>query len=226
MTRVIEILLTGGSCAGKTTALPLVSRSLRERGVGVLTAPEAVTLLVSAGIPQIGEVSRTEPNACIFQRQVLAVQRQLRRSFPQLASLVGNEVVVILYDRGELDGQAYHPHDCIDKGLATENETPASVIASYDAIMHLVTTADGAVDAFSLSNNPARWDDLEEARVYDRRLQDIYRSHPHHLVIDNSTDFIGKVERLAVATMALPGVAPKEPETSYTLDLPVDESTG
>jgi len=199
--KTVEILLTGGSCAGKTTALPLVSRSLREHGLAVLTAPEAVTLLVSAGIPDIGGVSRTRGPACVFQREVLATQTSLRESFKRLATLFPEEeVVVLLYDRGELDGLAYHPHDCLSAALAETGRTTLDVIHSYDAIMHLVTAADGAQNAFS-STNPARWDTAEEAIAYDHVLQEIYRDHPRHTVIDNSTDFIGKMERLVHATI-------------------------
>lgn len=201
MQRIVEILLTGGSCAGKTTALPLVSRSLREHGLAVLTAPEAVTLLVSAGIPDIGQVSRTAGPACVFQREVLATQTGLRESFRRLAPLFPQETVVLLYDRGELDGLAYHPHDCLARELEQKGKTANDVIQSYAAIMHLVTAADGAQSAFS-STNPARWDTPEEAIAYDKVLQQIYSSHPKHTVIDNSTDFIGKMERLVHATIA------------------------
>ena len=43
---VSEIVLTGGSCAGKTSALADLSTMLREYGVRVLVVPEVATMLV------------------------------------------------------------------------------------------------------------------------------------------------------------------------------------
>eukprot|EP00565_Helicotheca_tamesis_P002320 CAMPEP_0185739748 /NCGR_PEP_ID=MMETSP1171-20130828/36143_1 /TAXON_ID=374046 /ORGANISM="Helicotheca tamensis, Strain CCMP826" /LENGTH=124 /DNA_ID=CAMNT_0028411387 /DNA_START=7 /DNA_END=378 /DNA_ORIENTATION=- len=45
-----KIVLTGGPCGGKTTALARLSSYLRERGFEVLTCPEAYTILASNGM--------------------------------------------------------------------------------------------------------------------------------------------------------------------------------
>ena len=46
---IIKIVLTGGPCAGKTTALARVTEFLQRRGVHVLTVPEAATLFFTNG---------------------------------------------------------------------------------------------------------------------------------------------------------------------------------
>ena len=199
---VIEIVLTGGSCAGKTTALELVSRSLREKGHAVLCVPEAVTMLVGAGIPRIGEILRNDPSrACLFQAQVYAAQRGFRSTFRGLAGTFLSDTVVILYDRGELDGTVYHQDDCVARHAAAEGTSLAEIRDSYAAVMHLVTAADGAVDVYSGANNRARWDTPDEAVLFDRKLLRAWEGHPRHTIIDNSTDFVGKMERLVEATL-------------------------
>lgn len=45
-----KFILTGGPCAGKTTALARVYSFLRERGFEVITCPEAFTILASNGM--------------------------------------------------------------------------------------------------------------------------------------------------------------------------------
>ena len=45
-----RIVLTGGPCGGKTTALARVSSYLRQRGFEVFTVPEAFTILCSNGL--------------------------------------------------------------------------------------------------------------------------------------------------------------------------------
>ena len=199
---VTEIVFTGGSCAGKTSALGLVSRSLREKGHAVLTCPEAVTLLVTAGIPKFGDISRNDlQRACLFQHEVYAVQRQLRETMRALAGMFMAPQVVILYDRGELDATAYHPHDCLHEYAAADGLTLPQIRDTYTAVMHLVTAADGAVEAYSANTNPARWDTPDEACRFDQKILTAWEGHPRHHVIDNSTDFIGKMEKLVEATL-------------------------
>jgi len=46
---VTRILLTGGPCAGKTTALAAISQDLTQLGYKVLVVPEAATLIMKGG---------------------------------------------------------------------------------------------------------------------------------------------------------------------------------
>lgn len=46
---ITRICLTGGPCAGKTTALALLSVVLQQMGFKVLLVPEAATLLMKGG---------------------------------------------------------------------------------------------------------------------------------------------------------------------------------
>lgn len=46
---VTRILLTGGPCAGKTTALAQISQDLTQLGYKVLVVPEAATLIMKGG---------------------------------------------------------------------------------------------------------------------------------------------------------------------------------
>lgn len=214
---IIEIVFTGGSCAGKTTALTLVAHSLREKGYSVLAVPEAVTMLVSSGIPDIGEISRHDLyRGCQLQREVFSVQRALRRSYRGLAKLFSTPKVIILYDRGELDALAYHKHECIAGYAAEEGTNLDDIRNSYTGIMHLVTAANGALSAYSAFNNTARWDTPEEACRSDQEIYKQWEGNPNHIVIDNSTDFIGKMERLIEATMDIAG-PPHDVEPKITI---------
>ena len=202
--QIHEIVFTGGSCAGKTSALSLVARSLRDQGRSVLTVPEAVTMLVAAGTPDLGDISRNDLHrGCRFQRAVWGVQRAMRRNMAEVAQLFPTDHVTLLYDRGELDGLGYHAHDCIEGFAAEEGFTLDEVRASYTAVMHLVTAARGAERSYAQSGNPARWDTAEEAALIDRQIMAAWRGHPNHIVIDNSTDFIRKMDRLVAATVAV-----------------------
>ena len=46
---IYRIVLTGGPCAGKTTALAAVISALELRGIRVLTVPESATIMFTNG---------------------------------------------------------------------------------------------------------------------------------------------------------------------------------
>ena len=46
---ITRILLTGGPCAGKTTALAAISQDLTQLGYKVLVVPEAATMIMKGG---------------------------------------------------------------------------------------------------------------------------------------------------------------------------------
>ena len=48
-THIYCICLTGGPCAGKTTAIASVKQDLTQLGVKVLVVPEAATILMKGG---------------------------------------------------------------------------------------------------------------------------------------------------------------------------------
>jgi hypothetical protein len=67
----------------------------------------------------------------------------------------------------------------------------------YDAVIHLVTAADGAESFYTLENNQARYEDAKTAINVDRRLQQAWTGHPHLVIIDNSEKgFDNKIERV------------------------------
>ena len=49
MAEVIKIVLTGGPCAGKTTALAYAAEKLREKRINTLTVEECATKLILSG---------------------------------------------------------------------------------------------------------------------------------------------------------------------------------
>jgi putative protein kinase ArgK-like GTPase of G3E family len=46
---IVRILLTGGPCAGKTTAIADITQDLNQLGCKVLVVPEAATIVMKGG---------------------------------------------------------------------------------------------------------------------------------------------------------------------------------
>ena len=57
---VLRVVLTGGPCGGKTTALPSIAEALRKRGIPTVTVPETATSLVEAGIDRVAMIGTPE----------------------------------------------------------------------------------------------------------------------------------------------------------------------
>lgn len=199
--RAIEIVLTGGACGGKTTALTALAHLLRTRGQHVVTVPEAFTMIVSRGVSGVGEMVRADGIAnCDFQRTLFTNIRDIRAHTRSAVAQL-HHTTVILYDRAELDALAFHDHSCFDDLSAEYDTTMTAIRDSYDAVMHLVTTADGAESFYTQMTNDARWESVDEAKASDGRLFEAWSQHPRHVRIDNSTDFDGKLARLLEATL-------------------------
>ena len=67
---------------------------------------------------------------------------------------------------------------------------------NYDAVFHLVTTAIGAKEYYTLENNKVRKETPEEAIALDNKITEVWKPHPHFDIVDNSTNFEQKLTRL------------------------------
>ena len=63
----------------------------------------------------------------------------------------------------------------------------------YDAIVHMVTAAEGAENFYDYSNE-ARYETAKEARISDRKLREAYLGHHRYAIINNTdVDFEQKI---------------------------------
>lgn len=209
--RPVEIAVTGGPCAGKSTALTYLSEHLTARGWRVLVVPEAATLLIAGGLADIGHLAANErPTYLTVQRHLTQLQSALRQQYLNLATALAAPKTVVFYDRAEPDNSAYMDDNefaaVLRDAIAMTRE---QVAARYDAVLHLVTAADGAVGAYSLANNVARTETPAQAIAVDRALQEAWLGHAHYTVIgNNDRGFDDKLRRTLAAVLNILG----EPE--------------
>ena len=193
MKKITRIVLTGGPAAGKTT---LISRILKEfkqeDGWRVITIPETATDLISGfGIKPFGGCM----SMLAFQDFVIADQIHKEKLALDAAQIVPEENILIIYDRALMDDKAYISDEDFARVLARFNgRTEDSVLAGYDAVLHLVTCAKGAEFAYDLGN-AARTESLEYAREMDDRTLRAWSRHPNLRIIDNSRNFEDKINR-------------------------------
>ena len=78
----------------------------------------------------------------------------------------------------------------------------------YEGVIHLVSAADGAEEFYDLTSNEARYENLEAAKVQDKKLQMAYFDHPKWMMIDNrnSLNFDDKMNRAKEAAYNILGI--------------------
>ena len=86
-----------------------------------------------------------------------------------------------------MDGSAYTSENIWQALL---DETGWSTIQlrdrRYEAVIHLVTSADGAQEFYTTANNEARYESNKDAIELDKKLINAWVGHPHFSIIDNS----------------------------------------
>ena len=186
-----NIVLTGGPCAGKTTALTWINNYFRDRGYTVLFVPETATELIPNGVAPWVCKSNYD-----FQNAVATLQKTKEQIFETVAKEMDSEKILIVCDRGLIDNKAYMKQSEFKRLLKDMNSNEIKERDSYDAVFHLATAAKGKEEFYTLENNAARTETPEQARELDDKIISAWTGHPHLRIIDNSTDFEEKLEKL------------------------------
>lgn len=186
-----KIVITGGPCAGKTTAMSWIQNAFTEMGYAVLFLSEVATELISGGIAPWTCRTNEEYQFCHIKMQLCKEE-----IYQQAAQRMKAEKVLIVCDRGLADNRCYMTDREFQGILRQLGKSEVELRDSYDAVFHLVTAAKGAEQFYTLGNNTARTETVQEAADLDDRLIAAWTGHPHLRVIDNSSDFEEKMHRL------------------------------
>lgn len=188
---ITKIVITGGPCAGKSTAMSWIQNAFTQMGYTVLFIPETATELITGGVA---------PWTCgtngDFQKCQLQLQLNKEKVFEQAAKSMNTSKVLIVCDRGMLDNKPYMDDSDFTEVLEYLATSEIELRDSYDAVFHLVTAAKGAEEYYTTANNSARTETVDEAAALDDKLLSAWTGHPHLRVIDNSTNFEEKMRRL------------------------------
>lgn len=215
MAEVVKIVLTGGPCGGKTTALKYISEELEKLNIPTLTISEVASRLLSEG--------KTPENvgSYEFHKELFEIELAEETEKTQIAKDMNCEKAVLLFDRGLLDSRAYVTEDEFAKYAGLYNMNEDVIRNSYDAVFHLVTSADGAEDYYGKDTNMYRRENIEKAREVDLNVMAVWTGTPHLRIIDNSTDFQTKLKRLLKEVVAFLGVPkPLEIERKFLIEYP------
>ena len=170
-----RIALTGGPGGGKST---LISELLQDHfwSDQIVALPEAISLMSGIGI------SLQER---LFQRVMVSFQIALEDSLSN--PLIDSSINAFVCHRGSLDPLAYWlARGWLYADFFTFTKTNLEAhYRRYDAVIHLVTAADGAIEHYSCWPESHRKEDVEDAVRLDGLLYEVWHNHPFYYRIDN-----------------------------------------
>ncbi len=175
-------------------------------GFRVLLVPESATVLKKGGA-LITTGNMRFADAVKFQMNLMKLQMSLEDIFIEIAQ-TSEKHTIILFDRGVMDGAAYTDENVWQAIL---DETGWSTIQlrdrRYEAVIHMMTAAEGAEQFYQTENNSARYETLEEAREIDKKLINAWVGHPQFNIIKNKKKgFKTKIDYCMKKTLSLIGM--------------------
>lgn len=187
----MKIVLDGGPCAGKTTMLSIILERVQQLGFYPFIVPEAATALFSMGFHP------KDMGGIPFQRAIVDIQLRNENFIEDYATKLAqakNKKPLIIYDRGMLTGAAYldQKYSILEEFQSQVLEefglTVESTRARYEGVIYLDSAALGAEEYYTLTNNAARTETVEEARVLNEHGKKAWLGHPHLCVIPNTNN--------------------------------------
>ena len=213
---ITKIVITGGPCAGKSSAMEYLDEELSRIGYKVIFVAETATELMSGGVSPLSCGSSAD-----YQKLQMKLQLEKEKIFEQAAKTMNFDKVLIVCDRGTLDCKAYMEEADFKSAIEDIGKSEVELRDNYDAVFHLVTAAKGALHAYTTENNSVRTETPKMASQLDDKLISAWTGHPHFRVIDNSTDFEDKKKRLVAEITAFLGEPePYEIERKFLIEYP------
>lgn len=185
---LIKIVITGGPCAGKTSAIDKVKLYYQSLGYCVLIVAETPTEIIKSGITleEFGKIP--------FQKAIINLQIQKEKIILEALPTTLNRNVIILYDRGIIDHFIYVNQ--MEKNIIEEflNIRRDECYKNYDAVFHMCSTAKELPKLFF--NTECRKEPIEEALKLENLIKKAWEVHPFYYFIGCELNFEDKINKL------------------------------
>ncbi|XP_039437313.1 TRPL translocation defect protein 14 isoform X3 [Culex pipiens pallens] len=153
----------------------------------------------TASCPRCLAAAAEKPNgseAYKFQENLIRTMIQIENTFFELGRSCTRNCLIIC-DRGVMDASAFVSKEKWERMLKTNTWNPVELRDNrYNHILHMVSAANGAEAFYSTEDHACRSEGVDLARELDYKSAAAWIGHPYFDVIDNSTDFENKVNRM------------------------------
>lgn len=200
--QIFRICLSGGLQSGKRTAAEKLNEYLTSLGMKVFVVPDCSVVSETAGIDPLKWQGPKEDQL----RALIAFMKMLKSMEDYFLSIARDEIdkdAVVISLLGAAEIQSRVSAELWEAMLAETGWTTSTLREKrYDAVLHLVTAADGAQEHFEGKGISA-----EEARQLDRKVTECWTGHPEYLIIRNlpNQDFEQKINSCVAAVGKLVG---------------------
>ena len=187
-----KMVITGGPCAGKTTALNAIKQEFAGQ---VLAVPEAATLLLSGGFPT--PVAWSPKWQLVFQDTIFPLQIRLEKACKLVAIEQG--ISLLVCDRGTLDGAAYFPGGvpefCHRYGVDRSNQ-----LAHYKAVIHFESLAIADPEKYRRIRKDSS---LERDQQLEMAIREAWDWHPRLYFIKGEWEIAEKIRQVTTIIQSL-----------------------
>ena len=127
---VSKIVITGGPCAGKTTAMSWIQNAFTRMGYAVLFVDETATQLITGGAAPWLSTSNRD-----FQWRLLELQLNKEKAFVEIAKTMKVDKILVVCDRAALDNRSYMTEEDFRYVLRQMNTNEVSLRDQYDGYL-------------------------------------------------------------------------------------------
>lgn len=188
MKNVIKIVITGGPCAGKTKSIELLKQHFENQGRNVFIVPETATEIMRIGFKWWNK------SVPVNVYQKLIFKYQLEKENIVLDTIINSNIdnVVVLFDRGLLDGKAYMDFEDYNKMIKEYNLSYNDLYNRYDIVIYLQSVAIKYPELFSNESNELRKSNLLQAINFDNQVKNIWKHHKNFIEIESYISYENK----------------------------------
>ncbi len=204
MSKIKKVVLTGGPCSGKSTAISKIVEFINSLGIKTISVPEAATELKSNGV-----VLENFKNPSLFQSFIIE-KILFNENFFMKALKSGKNIKktggLLICDRGIHDCLAYANKEFIKKILSKEHKLNLEMefTSRYDMVICLSVAPE---KYYTTANNDAREENYQEACRLGKKTVMAWVGHPNLILVDNNyNNFNEKVNAVIQNIAQLIGV--------------------
>lgn len=209
MSDVIKIVLTGGPCSGKSTALEMLKKHYENKGYTVIDMPESARILINKGA--------SRDDMLLFEGEVIAHQLDAEACIDKQIAEMNSDKILVLYDRGIADALSYVTPE---QSLSLQSKFSLDLISiwsRYDAVMLLETAGTN-----NYIKDYNRHENREQSLYAQDTLLDVWVGHPHLRFIKAAGNFDDKLKALISEIDCI--LCNIEREKKYLIEYPDFES--
>lgn len=216
-----KIVFTGGPCAGKTTIINEVSKTLKDDGYYVINVEETATQFIGAMImPHADREHTLKFQDYVYRLQ--SVKEKIAEEYAEglaksnLDLIKDKKGIVIIYDRGIMDNRAYLPHEDYNVLLERHNCNEISTMDKYDLVIDLVSLATTNPELYVLDG--IRYETVKQAAKLDQATSSAWLLHRNLKVIKPTEKVEEKIQIVLKNIYNLLENKKKEDIESFVLD--------